>query len=271
MLRYIGSLIFILFFSLFILQSCEKFEFNPYQVHSKNAPANLNEKNLNKLFALVPSDDDTVTILFTSDSQDFYEELDELVNVVNKIPHIDFLLLSGDISEFGLLREYNWIDARLEKLYMPYFGVIGNHDFQTSGSEIFEQMFGEKNFSFKYKGYKFLLHDTNSREYNFNGQVPDINWLATQLNDKDAKWFVGVSHVPPFQGDFDQSLMPAYVDLFSSTPGFILSLHGHLHTCMDSVYYHDHVRYIISNALNRNSCLLIKLYNGEITTQLIPY
>jgi 3',5'-cyclic-AMP phosphodiesterase len=256
---------------LFLLIGCEKFEYSPYQTKNTVTPKNLNEDNINRLLATEDASDDTVTILITGDSQRFYDDLSMLVKKANKIPDIDFLLLAGDISDFSLLQEFLWINNRLKDLYFPYICVIGNHDLLANGSEIYMNLFGEKNFSFTYKGYKFIGHDTNSREYSFNGKIPDLPWLMEQLDDTTARWFIGISHVPPFSDDFDPSLEVHYKDLFASNPGFILSIHGHSHTTQDNFYYNDHVRYIITNAVEKKEFLILKLIDGKIFKELVPY
>lgn len=259
----------LLFLTLILTQGCNKFEYSPYQTDGIKKPENLNNLNISKLLADEWVSDDTVVILFTGDSQRFYNSLDALVAKTNSISSIDMLILSGDITDFGLLQEFLWVYERLEKLNVPYLCVIGNHDLTTNGSIIYEEMFGPKNFSFSYKGYKFLFHDTNGREYNFNGTVPDITWLSGQLNDASAQWFVGVSHVPPYNEDFDNNLEVPYLELFASRPEFILSLHGHLHGSLDM--YIDHVRYITSYAMNDDECILLKLFNGNVSKEVIYY
>jgi 3',5'-cyclic-AMP phosphodiesterase len=253
------------------LLSCNKFEYNPYQTVHINKPENLNAVNLTRLLTAEHSADDTVTILFTGDSQRFYNSLDALITKCNSIPGIDMLVLAGDISDYGLLQEFLWIYERLELLNVPYLCVVGNHDLTSNGSFIYNRIFGPKNFSFYYKNYKFLFHDTNGREYNFNGNVPDLNWMAYQLNDPVPSWFVGISHVPPYNSDFDSTLEIPYKNLLSSTENFILSLNGHLHEGGDSFFYDDHVRYITSFSVNNNECILLKLINGTIIKEIIYY
>lgn len=258
-------------FTLLFLFACEKFEYSPYQTDNIKRPENINAVNINKLKMKEAADDDTVTILFTGDSQRFYKSLDGLVTKTNTVPGVDMLILAGDISDFALLQEFLWVYERLEKLRMPYFCVIGNHDLTANGSDIYKEMFGPKNFSFSYKGYKFLFHDTNGREYNFNSTAPDLEWLSAELKDEAANWMVGVSHVPPYDHDFDKRLEAPYKDLFSSSPRFILSLNGHLHQGGDSYYYEDHVRYITSVSVNYNECILLKLYDGKISKEILTY
>jgi hypothetical protein len=254
--------------------SCNKFENNPYQIDSSDRPSDLNAKNIAKLLSAESASDDTVTILFTGDSQRFYDKLDALVHKVNEYSNIDFLLLDGDISDYGVLQEFLWIHEGLEKLHFPYICVIGNHDLTSRGSEIYTQMFGPKNFTFTYKNYKFLCHDDCSREYNFPGNVPDLNWLSNELNNSSASWFVAASHIPPWNDDFDQTMEQDYVNLFSSKPGFLLSLHGHLiapHAPDIRYYNSDSIPYIVSSDVQRQECYLLKLIHGTIIKQLIEY
>lgn len=258
-------------FALLLLCSCEKFEYSPYQTTNGTRPANLNATNLNKLLATEANGNDTLTILFTGDSQRSYRSLHALVAKANSIAGIDLLILAGDISDFALLQDFLWIHERLEKLKIPYLCVIGNHDLTARGAQIYEEMFGPKDFSFSYKGYKFLFHDTNGREYDFNGHVPDVNWLSGQLNDTTPQWFIGVSHVPPYDMDFDRNLEIPYKNLFASEPRFLLSLNGHIHTGGDSFYYHDHVRYLTSYSVDHDQFVLLKLINGSINKKLIAY
>jgi Icc protein len=251
--------------------SCDKFEYSPYQTDNPNRPNNLNSNNINELMAAESNADDTIRFVFTGDSQRFYDALNDLVSKANSLPDIDFLILAGDISDFGLLQEFIWINDELEGLNFPYMAVIGNHDLTANGSVIYTSMFGQKNFTFTYKKHKFIFHDTNSREYNFNGNVPDIPWLGAQLRDSSANWFIGVSHVPPFDVDFDKNLEIPYKDQWAADSSFILSLHGHLHAYGDAYIYDDHVRYITTPSVQQREFMLFEIVNGKITKQMIPY
>ncbi len=252
---------------------CKKFELSPYQDEplGTDIPGNLNAQNLARLKAAELTADDTVTIIYTGDSQRFYDRLEDLVKKANELPNVDFMVLSGDIADFGILQEYLWIRDRLAMLDMPYLCAIGNHDLVANKGDIYKKIFGDKNYSFLYKKYKFLVHDTNGREYGFNGTVPDMGWLAHETKDTTAKWFVGLSHVPPYDSDFDNALEQPYKNLFGSTPGFILSLHGHLHGYAENYFYDDQVLYLTSNSVQKQEFVLIKLIHGNIIKQMIPY
>jgi 3',5'-cyclic-AMP phosphodiesterase len=190
---------------------------------------------------------------------------------LNNIDEVDFILLAGDISDFGLLAEFELINEMMSALTKPYIGVVGNHDVVARGEEVFERMFGPLNFSFHYGGVKFIAHNTNGKEY-LTGNVPDIAWLRSQLVSSDtSKYFVAVSHVPPFSSDFDEKLIGPYTSLFNETPEFLVSLHGHIHTHKDGNPYNDGVRYMTTHSFDKRSFVLMQIYNGQITYKLVDY
>src|SRR5690606_5450087 len=136
------------------------------------------------------------------DAQRFYDELEAFVKSVNRLPSVDFILLAGDLSDFGLLEEFELVHERLKKLNSPYIAVPGNHDLVGRREDVFTRMFGPLNFSFVFQGVKFVAHNTNSREYT-TGNVPDLQWLSNELLPSDGvQYYVAVSHVAPFDPDF---------------------------------------------------------------------
>ena len=53
---------------------------------------------------------------------------------INKRGDVDFVVHCGDISDFGVTREFELQRDILEKLTMPYVVLIGNHDCLGSGA-----------------------------------------------------------------------------------------------------------------------------------------
>lgn len=255
---------------LMIAGACSKFEYSPYQVDSAGSKdEELNKKSIEQLLSKEEISDDTVTILFSGDSQRRYDGFRNLLTKVKAMPKIDFMILAGDIADFGILQEYLWINRELDKVNIPVMCAIGNHDLIANGGEIYDRIYGTRNYSFIYKGYKFIFHDTNGREYGFNGSAPNLHWLENEMNDTVPKWFVGVSHVPPYDADFDRTLEFPYKNLFASEPDFLISLHGHIHGTSDTYYYNDHVRYMTSNSVDKPEAVLLKLINGVIVKEII--
>jgi 3',5'-cyclic-AMP phosphodiesterase len=254
-----------------LLFGCDHFEYSPNQVFDRNSPVNLNAVNLERL-ASAPVDD-TVTIAFTGDSQRFYDNLERFVERVNEIPEVDFIFLAGDISDFGLLNEFEWVNRYLSSLSKPYLAVLGNHDVIADGEYVFTRMFGPTDYVFVYDSIRFVVHNTNGREYPTK-KVPDMDWLQSQFSDDSnatVKYVIGVSHVPPFDGDFNQELVGPYTELLRTTPGFLVSLHAHIHEHMDGYPFNDGVRYITSYAFDKRSFVLLKISGKSISKTIIDY
>jgi 3',5'-cyclic-AMP phosphodiesterase len=244
-------------------------EYSPNQTEDADSPRELTKQNLARLAAL-PADD-TLTIAFAGDSQNFYDEVESFVQEVNQHREVDLVLVAGDISDFGLLQEFEWITDRLGKLDQPYIAVIGNHDVVGNGEAVYKKMFGALDFSFVYDSTKFIIHNTNSREYR-SGNVPDMAWLAEELKTGEGiQRIIAVSHVPPFDGDFDRDLEGAYSRLFASTPRFLLSLHGHIHRHTDGFPYDDGIRYITSHVFEEQSFVKLKIWSDNIEKTIVPY
>ena len=247
----------------------DSFEFSPNQVFDQDSAINLNAKNLARLDTM--PGDDTVTFAFVGDSQRFYDELERFIDTVNTIEEIDFVLLAGDISDFGLLEEFELVHEQLSGLNKPYFGVVGNHDVVARGEEIFERMFGPLNYAFTYRSIKFVAHNTNGKEYP-DEAVPDMNWLRSALvTDDAARNLVAVSHVPPFSSDFNEDLEHEYTALLSETPALLLSLHGHVHTHQDGYPYNDGVRYMTSHSFDKKRFVMLKIHSGRVVKTEIEY
>lgn len=249
---------------------CSKIEYSPNQVFDAGTPTNLNRKNIEKLNA--SEQHGTIRIAFIGDSQRYYDEAAAFKDKVNSMEGVDFVILAGDISDFGLRQEMEWIHEIFSQIRVPYLAVIGNHDLVAKGEEVYRNMFGPTDFSFVYKRTKFIFHNTNGREYNFNGRIPDTAWLQAQCREQEGvDYYVGVSHVPAFDMDFDPQLRESYAAIFRHTPGFLVSLNGHLHQTGDSYPFNDSVRYINSNAVVKREFLLLEIAEGRLHKTMVDY
>ncbi|HEY5824065.1 MAG TPA: metallophosphoesterase, partial [Cyclobacteriaceae bacterium] len=221
----------------------------------------LNRKAIERILLNAPKGD-TLTIIATGDTQRWYDEVSDLVKSANE-HKADFMIVNGDISDFGLKDEFVWINKIMTNLNKPYIGVIGNHDLSGNGSEVYTKMYGALNQSFIVNRVKFILINTNSREYNFNGHVPDIPWLEEQLQGNDFDHAIVVSHIQPFDGDFDKSLEAPFATTLSQSGKVIFSLHAHQHHFSEMVPYEDGLHYLTSTSMNERMYLIIKIVNNQ--------
>jgi 3',5'-cyclic AMP phosphodiesterase CpdA len=183
---------------------------------------------------------------------------------VNQQPGISFLLVAGDISDFGLAREMRWVDEKLRRLSVPYLTVVGNHDLVGNGRATYQHIYGPLNYSFVYGDTKFILVDTNGREYNFNGQIPNMGWLRPQLADLGgARRQVVMSHVPPTNEDFDPALRAPYAQAMRDAKGVALVMNGHNHVGGVGQPFDDGVTYVNSNAFSERSYKVVSVWGDR--------
>lgn len=239
----------------FVLASCKDlFRFSPNEIRLEESEKNLNARNIEKIQALPSKSNFKVAII--GDSQRFYEELDDFVKHINQRNDISFVILNGDITDFGLSKEYQWVLRSLQKLHVPYVTVIGNHDMLANGRLVYKKMFGPENFSFTYSGTRFVLFNSSSREVGYNGTLPDLDWLKKEIESDPVNKILPISHVPPFSADFDQNLSEQYARLLEEH-GINLSVHSHDHSFSMTEPYHDGVTYLVTSSMKARSYALV--------------
>lgn len=256
-----------------IFSSCEGiFQFHPNQIILEEDEKNLTEKNLVKIRKQSP--EDTLRLLVMGDTQRFYDQAEDFVKVANSYENIDFVIHLGDISDFGMSQEFLWVHDILKKLKWPYLTVVGNHDLIANGKKVYQQVYGNLNYSFVYGETKFIFIDSNSREYNFNGKVPDINNLKSELTrNTEESWnqAVIVSHIPPFDSDFDKSLEMEYHNVLSESGLVGLSLHGHKHSWTTEKKYDGNITYHVTTTVKKRGFSLIKIWKGGFEIEKVFY
>ncbi|WP_245849452.1 metallophosphoesterase family protein [Hymenobacter crusticola] len=248
-----------------LLSSCELLEFSPNDVRVSDTQQELTRKNLARLAAQPkPTGGDTLRFVFTTDSQRYYDELDPLVSSINQQRGVAFVLLGGDISDFGLSREMTWVQEKLDGLQAPYLTVVGNHDLVGNGRAAYQKLFGPLNYAFTYGDTRFILADTNGREYAFNGQVPNVPWLQQQLADTvGIRRQITVCHVPPFNEDFDPALTGPFARTLVQAPRLVFNLSGHIDKFGESEPYDDGVTYISGYSVQQRHYLLLTLWGQK--------
>ena len=270
MVRYtIEIFLFACFLSCILLNSCDKvFTYNANEIRVEEKDRDQNIKNIGRLKAMPQNGSFRFVVI--SDSQRFYDELDDFVEKVNSYPDISFVVLNGDITDFGLNSEYAWITQRLKRLVMPYFVVIGNHDMLGNSRELYKQMFGPENFSFSYRDCKFIFLNSNSRQVGFNGSLPDMNWLQEDLSatSPDQRIFV-LSHMAPFSGDFDPSLEKVYVQMLNDNGNVVYSIHGHEDIYFLGQPYGPPVNYLLVNSLRERNFVVVNVDTDSIHVEKV--
>ncbi|WP_240737350.1 metallophosphoesterase family protein [Hymenobacter metallicola] len=244
--------------------SCDMLEFSPNDHRVPEDERDLTAKNLERLRQTPLPPGDTLRFVFTGDSQRFYDEADDLVASVNQQPGISFFVVAGDISDFGFAKEMRWVNEKLRKLKVPYVTVIGNHDAVGNGREAYKHIFGPLNYSFVYGDTKFILVDTNGREYNFDGHIPNMPWVNQQLGDlQGARRQVVISHVPPQDEDFDPGVRNAYAQSLREARNLVFEMNGHRHSFSIGQPYNDGVWYVNSDAFSERRYMIVTVWGDK--------
>lgn len=129
------------------------------------------------------------------------EDLRRTVEDINADPDLAFVILSGDVTEFGSDEELTRAKAILDRLAKPLYVIPGNHDsnWSESGTNSFLKIFGSETFGFQYNGYWFFGMASGPNMKMGPGQIPRENlvWFFNELQqtDKHAP-IVFVNHYP---------------------------------------------------------------------------
>ncbi len=253
-----------------LVSACEKFEYSPNEVKLKDEEKDLTRKHLEKIAALQLDKRSSFKFAVISDTQRFYDELEDVVTALNKRNDIDFLILTGDITDFGTTKEYRWINDRMQELGIPFLTVIGNHDCVGNGKKIYKAMYGPYDYTMNIGRNRFVFINTNSRE--FSDPVPDLNFFRNALSDTATfdQAFV-LSHIPPFDGDFERSMEKEFVRI-SNDSKVKVSIHGHKHGYAEPrKYYEDKVDYLIVGSVEKRGYEEITVTGKQIQLKRIEF
>lgn len=129
------------------------------------------------------------------------EDLRRTVSDINQNDSIQFVVISGDITEFGADSEIGLAKQILDSLNKPWYIIPGNHDgnWSESGANTFKKIFGNETFYFKAGKYVFLGTNCGPNMRMGPGQIPreNIVWLDSALNTIPSSTpIIFVNHYP---------------------------------------------------------------------------
>lgn len=153
------------------------------------------------------------------------------LNQLREAMKLDFVILSGDVTEFGSDEELALAKQILDSLELPLYVIPGNHDanWSESGANSFRKVFGAETFFFEHKGYQFIGTTSGPNMRMSPGQVPRENlvWMDSvfKANPNKEMPLIAVNHYP-----LDSSLNNWYENIDRiKTRNVQLALCGHGH------------------------------------------
>ena len=97
----------------------------------------------------------------------------------------DMIILTGDVTNNGLYKEYKQAAKYLEVFEAPLFAVPGNHDARNLGYQTFEELIGERSWKLTMGGnFTVIAIDSSTPDEN-RGHIghPQHLWLEHQLDE----------------------------------------------------------------------------------------
>lgn len=151
---------------------------------------------------------------------------------MNEVTRPDFVIVTGDLTDFGSDEQLKTVKTILDQLKMPYYVVPGNHDakWSESGCNTFVKTFGYEQFDFTAAGFRFLGCASGPNMRMAPALIPrsDMVWLH---NLKDCRKTIFVNHYP-----MDSSVLNYFdirAELKRLDTRIVLGGHWHKNTILD--------------------------------------
>jgi outer membrane protein assembly factor BamB/predicted phosphodiesterase len=129
------------------------------------------------------------------------QDLRKTVHDINKQTDLDFIVVTGDVTEMGTKREIKLARKILSGLKKPCHVIPGNHDtgWSESGGVDFIKAFGDDKFTFDHNGYRFIACASGPYVRMSDGHIPRdaVVWLDKLLKNTPATMpVIFINHYP---------------------------------------------------------------------------
>ena len=179
------------------------------------------------------------------------EDLQRSIADINQNSSIEFVVVTGDLTENGDLASIQSIKNALDQLNVPYYVASGNHEttWSESGVMDFSRVFGDSRFAFTHNDMYFIGFNSGPVIRMADGHVApqDITWLKHNLDSVSAAGNTPIfvfTHYPLRNGDVDN-----WYDVTDV-------LRQHNVQCIMGGHYHRNLHFDcdgISDVLNRSN------------------
>jgi len=217
--------------------SCDWLHEHPYDVDTDGY-----EDFNGKASALIEANTlwrDTLRFAAAGDTQGWYDDTRDFVNDVNARGGVDFVVHTGDLSDFGTTLEFQLQRDILQELTVPCVTVIGNHDCLGNGEEAYQHIYGAENYSFIAARIKFVMLNTNALEYDYSVPIPDLDYMETEWTSRGDEFdrTIVVMHAHPYADVFNDNVAKVFGNYLENFPGLMFCLNGHDHHLLQATYY----------------------------------
>lgn len=161
-----------------LLGGCDMIEYHPYDLDI-DGETDVNHRNIERIETATFGKEE-IRFAVISDTQRWYDETEDAVEALNRRDDLDFVLHTGDMSDFGLKLEFEKQRDILSGLRVPFVCLLGNHDCLATGLDVFRKIFGTEDFAFTAGNVRFLCLNTNALEFDYSSAVPNIQFIREE-------------------------------------------------------------------------------------------
>lgn len=260
-----------LFLLMLCLPSCDMWESHPYDAHI-TGERNLNEKNIRKIESAFAGRT-SFRFALISDTQRWYDETEELVKDINRQGDIDFVIHTGDYSDFGATKEFLLQRDILLDLKMPWVGLLGNHDCLGTGEDVYRKVWGNPNFYFTVGNVLFICLNTNAMEYDYSEPVPDFTFMEDLMNHlpEGVEKTIVAMHVPPFDEVFNNNVAKVFQLYLKTFPNLLFCMNGHAHSYQVSDLFDDGILYYQTPCAKKRGYIVFTINENGYEHELVEY
>lgn len=254
-----------------IFVGCDLIDYHPYDAKDTG----YNDLNATAITAIQQTcrDKDTVRFVWMGDTQRWYDETEALVKSVNARGNIDFVIHGGDISDFGMTKEFVWVHRIMKKLDMPYVALLGNHDVLGNGLSVYQGMYGHENFSFIAGNTRFVCLNTNALEFDYSHPVPDFSFIKSLINDTttSVERTLVAMHTPPLGEQFDNNVADVFQLYIRNLTDLKFCMHAHTHKLKIQDLFGDGIIYYGCASMKERSYFVFTLTPDSYAYEVVLF
>lgn len=217
---------------------------------------------------------DSMRFVLISDTQRWYDETNDAVKSINQRGDIDFVVHCGDISDFGVTKEFELQRDILLKLKVPFVVLLGNHDCLGTGEDAYVYIFGNPDFSFTAGDTHFVCLNTNAFEYDYSTAVPDFSFIKQDYESvpETVRRTVVAMHAQPTSDQFNNNVSDLFESEIRKYPQLAFCMCGHGHKTQINDLYGDGVLYYECAAAKSREYIVFTLKNdGSYDSEVVKY
>lgn len=254
-----------------LLGGCDMIEYHPYDLDI-DGETDVNRRHIEQIEKATRGKDE-IRFAVISDTQRWYDETEDAVEALNRRGDLDFVVHTGDLSDFGLKLEFEKQRDILNGLNVPYVCLLGNHDCLATGLDVYRRVFGTEDFAFTAGNVRFLCLNTNALEFDNSSAVPNIQYIRDEIDNvpEGVEKTVVAMHAGPFSEQFNNNLAEYFEYYLRQMPGLQFCVYGHGHNLSVDDFFDDGILYYECTCAKKRAYLLFTLNADGYAYEVVDF